>query len=95
MDMLAPFVLADGVTLTPLSELPDAQRALIPADADSVVVTRLSGRATSKVVDPAFAALLQRFGAAGTILTTLLRSAESAARTRKRNLNKPIHCSKR
>ena len=50
MDMLAPFVLADGVTLTPLSELPDAQRALIPADADSVVVTRLSGRATSKVV---------------------------------------------
>ena len=72
MDILAPFILADGVTFTRLSELPDAQRALIPADADSVVVTRLNGRATSKVVDPAFATLLRRFGTAGTIIDNII-----------------------
>jgi serine/threonine-protein kinase len=72
MDILAPFVLADRVTFTLLSELPDAQRALIPADADSVVVTRLNGRASSKVVDPAFAALLLRFRTAGTIIDNIV-----------------------
>jgi serine/threonine-protein kinase len=72
MDILAPFILADGVTFTLLSELPDAQRALIPADADSVVVTRLNGRASSKVVDPAFAALLQRFQTASPIIDNIV-----------------------
>jgi serine/threonine-protein kinase len=67
MAITDPFVLADGVVLTPVRELPDTIRRGLSGDDDDFAIIRPNSRITSKVIDSDAAGLIRQFSKPSTI----------------------------
>jgi serine/threonine-protein kinase len=73
MDVSAPLVLGQGVSVVPVGDLPEEVRRRLPAERGDFVVTRSRVRAHSRLVDAAGAALLEVFREPCTIVEAVLR----------------------
>ena len=67
MALIDPFVLADGVVLLPVRDLPEQVRRGLPAGDEDFAISRPNARITSKVVDSGAAELLRQFANPTTI----------------------------
>jgi serine/threonine-protein kinase len=71
-ELAGPLVLPDDVLLIPVGELAASTRARLKCDDADVAITRPRSRTPSRVVDPAFAKLLDRFRSAATIVDAVV-----------------------
>src|SRR4051812_26085971 len=66
-ELTGPLVLPDDVLLIPVGDLATTTRARLTCEDGDFAITRPRSRTPSRVIDPAFAALLTEFRTARTI----------------------------
>jgi len=90
MGFADPFVLAEGVVLTPTRDLSEDHRRSIEGGEDDFVISRPNSRTTAKVIDSGAAELIRRFTSPQTIAQAVARYSRGRAESAERQLEEAL-----